>query len=83
VAAYDYHHEDGRYSCSKLKGVRAGGEKAFLTGRLLKGSDLEVALMEWPHQFYRYPGLTYYMKGSDGQPDLLYRLPELLQSGAR
>jgi 5S rRNA maturation endonuclease (ribonuclease M5) len=81
VAEYDYHHPDGRYAYTKLKGLRADGKKAFLTGRRLGGNDLQIEKMEWPNEFYRYPGLTSYMKGSDDQPDL-YRLPELLAAMA-
>jgi predicted P-loop ATPase len=76
-AIYDYHHEDGTYSCSKIKGKRQDGEKALLTGQLWRGSDLEIEKANWPEQFYRFPGLTNYTKGKGDEPNLLYRLPEL------
>lgn len=79
VAAFDYHRPDGSYAYTKLKGLRDDGEKTFLTGRRLMGNDLQIAKQEWPREFYNFPGLTHYMKGSDGQPDLLYRLPDLLR----
>ena len=81
-AAFDYHHADGRYAYTKLKGLRPDGEKAFLTGRRLAGTELQTSMQEWPQEFYKFPGLTHYIKGSDDQPDLLYRLPDFLRAMA-
>ena len=79
VAAFDYHHPDGSYAYSKLKGLRSDGEKAFLSARRFMGSmgELQSAKQESPSDFYRLPGLEHYMKGTAGGPDLLYRLPGL------
>ena len=77
VAVFDYHHPDGRYAYSKLKGERADGEKTFLTGRRLGGNTLQIEKAESPRDFYAYPGLTNYLKGAGKEPDLLYRAHDL------
>lgn len=80
--AFDYHDQNDRYAYSKLKGRRSDGDKAFLTGRLLGGNDLQIAKQEEPHGFYNYPDLTHYLKGAGDEPDMLYRLPELVRDMA-
>lgn len=82
VDIFDYHHEGGRYSCSKIKGLRTDGEKVFLTGRLRGGNDLQIEKQEWPDQFYRFEGLTDYMKGKGDEPDLPFRLHDLTREKA-
>lgn len=77
---YDYPDAKDRYAYSKLKGRNSDGQKVFLTGRLLGGSDLQIAKAEWPREFYSFPGLTNYLKGAGDNPDYLYRLPELLNN---
>lgn len=80
-AEFDYHHSDGPYAYTALKGRRADREKAFLRGRRAQGmSDLQFADAEG--ELYRFPGLEAYRKGTGDEPDLLYRLPELLKSMA-
>lgn len=84
VATYDYHHADGRYAYSKLKGLRADGEKAFLTARRHQGSmsELHSAKQESPEEFYRLSGLEHHRKGAGNEPYLPYRLHELLEQMA-
>lgn len=83
-AEYDYYHRDGRYAYTVLKGRRADGDKAFLTGRRFSGSldMLDIEQRENPDLFYRLDGISNYMKGKGEEPALLYRLPELLASMA-
>lgn len=82
VTEYDYCHENGSYAYSKLKGERPGGDKVFLTGQRRHGNDLQIEKQEWPHLFYNYEGLTHYLKGDGDEPELLYRLPELIHDMA-
>lgn len=78
---YDYHHANGTYAYSALKGRRADGDKAFLQGRRVHGtSDLQFAQDEG--ELYKFPGIEHYRKGAGDEPDLLYRLPELLATTA-
>lgn len=76
---YRYHHADGSYAYSKLKGRRADGEKAFLSARRFQGSmgELQMEKQDCGDEFYRLPGLEFFRKGTGDEPDLLYRLPEL------
>jgi hypothetical protein len=76
---YEYQRADGTYSLSVFKGRRQDRQKVFLKGRRFFGSqnDLQIELQESPRDFYRLPGLEYVRKGSGGEPDLLYMLPEL------
>lgn len=78
---YHYHHADGARAYTVLKGRRADGEKAFLQGRQVHGfSDLQLAQDEG--ELYRYPGIENYRQGTGAEPDLLYRLPELIKAMA-
>lgn len=79
-----YKNENGTYAYSTLKGRRADGKKVFLKGRRFGGSmgDLQLHKQEWPEEFYRLPGLTNFMKGTGDEPDLLYRLDELVAAMA-
>ena len=43
-------------------------------------SDLQLAKQENPTDFYNLPGLEHYRKGTGDEPDLLYRLPELIEA---
>jgi hypothetical protein len=79
-ATYDYHHADGTYAYSKLKGRRSDGEKAFLTGIRLQGDNLIFARQERFHDLYKHPGLTSYERGAGDEPDLLYRLHDLARA---
>lgn len=83
VAAYDYHRADGSYSLTKLKGLRADGEKVFFTARRFQGrmGELQSAKQESPGGFLRQPGLELYMRGAGDEPDLLYRLSEARDLG--
>lgn len=82
VDHYDYHRADGTYAYSKLKGRRPDGQKAFLTGRRPTGGmgDLQLERQEEPNEFYYFPGLTSYRKGAGDEPDLLYRMDELVRA---
>jgi putative DNA primase/helicase len=82
VAEYAYHRRDGSYSYSKLKGLRADGEKTFLTARRVVGGmdDLQIEMQNNPHGFFRLPGLEHFLKGAGDEPDVLYRWPELLEA---
>lgn len=84
VAEYDYRREDGSYSVTKIKGRRRDGEKVFLTARRFQGGmgNLQFEKRENPEDFYRLRGLESYLKGAGGEPDLLYRLDELVRSMA-
>lgn len=77
---FDYRHPDGRYAYTVLKGRRTDGDKAFLTGRRFSGAldMLRGARQENPHLFFSHPAIDNYDMGKGDQPDLLYRLPELL-----
>src|SRR5690606_33566816 len=78
---YPYHHADGREAYTVLRGRRADGRKAFLQGRRVTGhSDLAEAKLEG--ETYRYPDIDHYRKGTGDEPELLYRLPELLKAMA-
>ena len=79
-AEFDYWHEDGRYAYTVLKGRRADGDKAFLTGRRFTGAldMLAGERRDNPDLFYKHPAIDNFEKGKGGEPDLLYRLPELL-----
>lgn len=82
VTVYDYHHADGRYSCSKIRGERQDGEKVFLTGQLRGGGDLQIEKQEWPEEFYNFDDLTSYRKGKGDEPDLLFRLHDVTREKA-
>ena len=79
-AEFLYRHEDGRPAYSVLKGRRADGDKAFLTGRRFAGAldMLPGERRDNPDAFYKHPAIDNYEKGKGSEPDLLYRLPELL-----
>jgi hypothetical protein len=64
-AEYDYHHEDGSYSHTVLKGRRADGKKAFLNGRRFAGSisDLQMARQDG-RKFYGFPGIKLFEIGA-------------------
>jgi hypothetical protein len=81
---FDYRHENGRYAYTVLKGRRLDGDKAFLIGRRFAGAPdmLRAAQQDAPDQFYRHRQIENYEKGKGGEPDLLYRLPELLADAA-
>lgn len=82
IAQFDYHHEDGRYAYTKFKGLRADGQKVFLTGvRPRTFDDLMIERANSHEQFYRFPDLENYIKGKGEEPDLLYGLPELVRHG--
>lgn len=78
VAEYDYHLANDRYAYTKIKGQTPAGEKVFQTGQRRVGNDLQIDRMNWPEQFYKYEGLTHFMRGEGDAPYLLYRLPELI-----
>ncbi|MXP48435.1 AAA family ATPase [Altererythrobacter luteolus] len=83
-AEYHYHHEDGRYAYSILKGRRFDGDKAFLTGRRFAGAldMLKLSQQENPEAFYRHAGLERFEIGKGDEPALLYRLPELIAAAS-
>jgi hypothetical protein len=83
-AEYNYRHGDDGYAYTLLKGRRPDGSKAFLTGRRVEGgfSELALAKQDDPRGFYNFDGLTNYRKGKGDQPELLYRLPELIREMA-
>ena len=76
---YDYSHASGRYAYSSLKGRRADGKKVFLRGRRINGSS-EVQLAHDQGETYKFSGIENYLKGVGDEPDLLYRLPELVEA---
>lgn len=78
---YHYHHADGREAYTVLKGRRADGRKVFLQGRRVNGHS-EYAEAQREGETYRYPGIDHYRKGTGGEPELLFRLPELLKAMA-
>ena len=79
-AEFDYRHPDGSYAYTVIKGRRSDGDKAFLTGRRFAGAldMLKAAQQDAPDQFYGHREIQPYQKGKGDEPDLLYRLPELL-----
>jgi predicted P-loop ATPase len=78
---HDYHHANGAYAYTVLKGRRSDGEKVFLQGRRVSGhSDLAEA--QQAGETYRFPNVDHYRKGTGDEPDLLYRLPDLLKAMA-
>lgn len=79
-AVFDYHHPEGGYAYSVLKGRCSDGRKTFLTGRRFAGAPdmLRGARQENPDLFYGHRQIDNYEKGKGEQSDLLYRLPDLL-----
>ena len=77
VHSYDYHHEDSIYAYSVLKGERPDGQKVFLRGRRVQGTD-DWQLAKQEDELYRLSGLETYRKGTGDEPDVLYHLPELI-----
>ena len=83
-AEFHYRHADGRPGFTVLKGRRSDGDKAFLTGRRFPGAldMLQAERRDYPDLFYRHQDIDTYLKGKGDEPDLLYRLPELLADTA-
>ncbi len=76
VAEYDYRRADGTYAFTVFKGE----PKTFLHGRRFVGGygALDLARRDDPDAFYNFPGLDSVMKRTGDEPDVLYRLPELI-----
>lgn len=81
-AKYDYHLPCGGYAYTVIKGRRPNGEKVFLKGQLRGGNDLQIEKQDDHRAFFSFAGLGNYRKGAGDQPDLLYRLPDLLAAKA-
>lgn len=80
VAEFDYRRADGSYAFTVFK----GDPKTFLRGRRFEGGHgaLDLARRDDPDAFYNFPGLEGVMKRAGDEPDMLYRLPELLAETA-
>lgn len=79
VAIHDYDDGGGRYLYSKIKGINASG-KAIRTGRRLHRDNLIAARAEQPHDLFKHPELTSYLRGDGGLPSFPYKLTKFLSA---